>query len=188
MYCMKRPLAIALAGAALLAAGSALACNPDDFSTAGITACMNAQYKQADRVLGEQFWAAQRDLPDQRSDIKAVQRAWQSFRDQYCAARVDSEEGGREAPLVRLSCLTQLTSARIGELVYYRTGLPQDGYYRAASVDPQVKELFDERFTGEHLNGERVEYIAQNCKLAQRLHDEAPDDCQKRMAFQVTLD
>ncbi|MEQ8345196.1 MAG: lysozyme inhibitor LprI family protein [Sneathiellaceae bacterium] len=88
--------------------------------------CADANYRAADaalnaaygEVMGRLRQMDKEDGPDSglADALKAAQRAWIPFRDGQCAWEAGFFTGGSIAPLIRLTCLTELTRARTGQL------------------------------------------------------------------------
>jgi len=81
--------------------------------------CAQANFESADRKLNEVYHAAMDAAGDDasRSQLRASERAWLSFRDQECARQVGPREGGGSIwPMNLASCLEDKTAQRIREL------------------------------------------------------------------------
>lgn len=79
-----------------------------------LTACAAREYEQADAALNA-AWQPARDFAEaigQHEDLLAAQRAWLAYRDAACLVHASPYEGGTIQPMVRLTCLSELTAAR----------------------------------------------------------------------------
>ncbi|MFD2885084.1 lysozyme inhibitor LprI family protein [Pseudomonas lini] len=70
-----------------------------------------------------------------KKQLTDVQRSWVRFKEAYCEDLYQAVLPGAEAPIEKLACLAQTTSARLGELIYLQTGLPNDGFLQSCIVD-----------------------------------------------------
>jgi uncharacterized protein YecT (DUF1311 family) len=110
---MKRKLL--LIGLSLFAAGTfmpdAQAACPGATQT-DMNACAASDYARADKELNGAWGKLPKSEP-----LVATQRAWIAFRDAECAYRAAQFEGGSIAPLIRSSCMAELTRQRTQMLI-----------------------------------------------------------------------
>lgn len=87
--------------------------------------CADADYKSADAALNAAYREVMAELRkydetqpgwDLSAALKAAQRAWLPFRDRQCDWEAAFVKGGTMEPLIRLSCLSEMTSRRTGEI------------------------------------------------------------------------
>lgn len=87
--------------------------------------CADADYKAADAGLNEAYGEVMgalrkrdKEVPDGglAAGLKSAQRAWLPFRDGQCDWEAAFFSGGSDAPLIRLTCLAELTKARTSQL------------------------------------------------------------------------
>lgn len=135
---LKR-LAMALTGivfaASMISAKAQETCNHDSFSNPDLIICGQQSLEKVDAVLNEQYKKAMASLsPADKKQLTDVQRKWVRFKEAYCEDLYQTALPGAEAPIEKLACLAQTTNARLGELIYLQTGLPNDGFYKAASL------------------------------------------------------
>jgi len=128
-----------LLGCLISAASSALfageTCNPDSFSNPDLITCGQQTFQKVDGVLNEQYKKALSTLaPAEQSHLREVQKNWVRFKESFCEELYQAALPGAEAPIEKLGCLVQTTNARLGELIALQTGLPLDGFYKAASA------------------------------------------------------
>ena len=81
-------------------------CAEDRFKTADDA--LNAQYKDVRKVLGDDQGA--------QKLLVTAQKAWIGFRDAHCAVVAHTNEGGSMEPLMRFSCLADVTEQRTKQL------------------------------------------------------------------------
>lgn len=119
------PLALALAlllgapdGAT---AQESLDCSRDDLPQQAMNACSRLEYEAADaelnRVWSDAIAAARAMGIGDR--LLTAQRAWIPFRDAACEAEAALFDGGTMAPLIRNTCLTDLTRDRTEDLTVF---------------------------------------------------------------------
>jgi uncharacterized protein YecT (DUF1311 family) len=109
-----RRIALLLAG---LAAAPALAATDCDNATtqAAMNQCAAADAKAADAALNAAYGKAMKGLaPPLQTKLRAAQRAWIGYRDAHCG--FVSAGGGSVAPMVRSSCVAEVTKARTKEI------------------------------------------------------------------------
>jgi len=79
--------------------------------------CSAQQYRLEDAKLNKNYKELVRKLdPSEKQRLKAVQLSWIKFRDLQCEFEASKYEGGSIQPLVRSSCLTQMTKQRNKDL------------------------------------------------------------------------
>jgi uncharacterized protein YecT (DUF1311 family) len=84
---------------------------------ADMNACAAAEFTKADAKLN----AAYKKLvplldAKQKAEVKAIQLAWIKFKEANCKFESSSAEGGSMQPLLRSTCLTNLTESRTKDL------------------------------------------------------------------------
>lgn len=125
-----RTLAVVALGGAALLAGPALAqdgpdCN-DAQTTADMVTCADRDYKAADKELNE-VWRTTLSVVEQAQKLEGgtvdlvgklrdAQRAWIAFRDAECALEAAQVAGGTMEPVVKITCLHDLTTRRTADL------------------------------------------------------------------------
>lgn len=187
-----------LLGCLLSAASSALsageACNPDSFSNPDLITCGQQTFKKVDGVLNEQYKKALSTLaPAEQSHLKDVQKSWVRFKESFCEELYQAALPGAEAPIESLGCLVQTTNARLGELIALQTGLPLDGFYKAASAIAGKDRERNLAASIERLGGDQFDdplwkkYAEGHCKMSERLFREDFANCSLRMLFQLPL-
>lgn len=175
---------------AVLIANSAVAsstCNPDSLTNPDIITCSQQALDRLDRMLNEQYkvLVGESSSP-QKTDLLSVQRSWLTFRDQYCEDVYQSSFPGQEAPIDRIACLKQLTSARVNELVYLRSGFVGDGFYKVIAVlGAQSGQPFQVLAAG--VNPQWDEYANKHCAMTRTLLREDTSRCLARMQFHLPI-
>jgi uncharacterized protein YecT (DUF1311 family) len=168
-------------------------CNSANLTNSDIITCSQAAFVKIDKVLNDQYKALSLELDvSLKSELLAVQKNWIKLKDGYCN---DESEGGSgaEAPIDKLSCMKQLTSFRLSELIYLRTGVIGDGFYKAVSVVNEKATAMDYSKAVEYVAGgvdfgpSWNEYAKKNCAMAQKLYGETPERCMARMRFQMPI-
>ena len=82
-----------------------------------MNACAANEYQRDDAKLNEYYKELAEKLgPSEKERLKAAQRAWIKFRDLQCELEASRYEGGSIRPLVRSSCLAQVTKQRNEDL------------------------------------------------------------------------
>lgn len=110
------------AGLLPTAALAATDCLQTAQTQAEMTQCAGQKYKAADARLNQQYQALVSRLaerPDQKTQLVTTQRRWLAFRDAECRFTASAVVGASAQPMVRLLCLTRLTSHRNAQLDYY---------------------------------------------------------------------
>lgn len=169
-------------------------CNPDSFSNPDLIICGQQTFEKVDAVLNEQYKKALVSLaPADKKQLTDVQKKWVRFKEAYCEDIYQSALPGAEAPIERLACLVQTTNARLGELIALQTGLPLDGFYKAASVmagQDREKGLVAsmERLGGDNFDDPLWrQYVDGHCEMSERVFREDIAKCAVRMRFQLPL-
>ena len=84
---------------------------------AAMRACENARYQTAGREMDAAYDALLKGLNgEQKHKLLRAQKAWLRFREANAAFEASTIQGGTLAPLVKISVLTKMTSARTEEL------------------------------------------------------------------------
>ncbi|MBX8488214.1 lysozyme inhibitor LprI family protein [Pseudomonas cichorii] len=150
-----------------------VSCAGAGLQTPGIIACSQVSYLKIGSLLNEQYKSLSSELtPSVKPELLAIQRNWVKLKDGYCA---EDKEGGEEAPIDRLSCLKQLTSFRVNELIYFRTGVIGDGFYKAVSLVNEKTTAMNYSKAVDYVGGEMEfgplwkGYVEQNCALAKKI-------------------
>lgn len=180
-----------------LASSHALAdndCNRESITNAEIIKCSQETFERIDDAINEQYrFLIERYDEKQKKDLIQTQRSRIKFKEKYCADVYDSVYPGHEAPIERLSCLTQITSTRFSELIFLRTGVISDGFYKAVSI---VNKKFTNYDYGQAVNiiggdsnlGELWEnYTMKHCAMTLAFYKEDPKMCTARMRFQTPI-
>jgi len=169
-------------------------CNPDSFSNLDMIICGQQTFEKVDAVLNEQYKKALVSLaPTDKKQLTDVQKKWVRFKEAYCEEIYQSALPGAEAPIERLACLVQTTNARLGELIALQTGLPLDGFYKAASAMAGQDREKGLAASMERLGGDNFDdplwrqYVDGHCEMSERLFREDIANCAMRMRFQLPL-
>ncbi|MGP6424948.1 lysozyme inhibitor LprI family protein [Pseudomonas pharyngis] len=169
-------------------------CNPDSFSNPDLIICGQQTFEKVDAVLNEQYKKALVSLaPADKKQLTDVQKKWVRFKEAYCEDIYQSALPGAEAPIERLACLVQTTNARLGELIALQTGLPLDGFYKAASVMAGQDREKGLVASMERLGGDNFDvplwrqYVDGHCEMSERVFREDIANCAVRMRFQLPL-
>ncbi|WP_247839629.1 lysozyme inhibitor LprI family protein [Pseudomonas sp. MWU12-3103b] len=169
-------------------------CNPDSFSNPDMIICGQQTFEKVDAMLNEQYKKALVGLaPADKKQLIDVQKKWVRFKEAYCEDIYQSVLPGAEAPIERLGCLVQTTNARLGELIALQTGLPLDGFYKAASAIAGKDRERDVAAAIERLGGDEFDdplwkkYAEGHCEMAGRLLREDVAYCAVRMRFQLPM-
>lgn len=100
---------------------------------------------------------------------------------------------GVEAPIDKLVCLARATNARLGQLIYLQTGLPNDGFYKAASLmagqdaERGLKASINLLAGGDFDDPVWKQYADAHCEMSFRLFREDRAHCVLRMRFQLPM-
>ena len=169
-------------------------CNPDSFSNPDLIICGQQSFEKVDAVLNDQYKKALASLAlEEQKHLKDVQKTWVRFKESFCEELYQFALPGAEAPIEKLGCLVQVTNARMGELIALQTGLPLDGFYKAASVmagQDRNKGLATsmERLGGSHFDDPQwKQYADGHCEMTDRLFHEDAAMCTVRMRFQLPM-
>jgi len=169
-------------------------CNPDSFSNPDMIICGQQTFEKVDAVLNEQYKKALVSLaPADKKQLTDVQKKWVRFKEAYCENIYQSALPGAEAPIEKLGCLVQTTNARLGELVALQTGLPLDGFYKAASAMAGQDREKGLAASMERLGGDNFDeplwrqYVDGHCEMSERVFREDIANCAVRMRFQLPL-
>jgi uncharacterized protein YecT (DUF1311 family) len=180
--------------ALLIPAHAQEVCNPDSFSNPDLIICGQQTFEKVDAVLNEQYKKVLVSLaPADKNQLTDVQKKWVRFKESFCEDIYQSALPGAEAPIERLACLVQTTNARLGELVALQTGLPLDGFYKAASAIVGKDRERNLAAAIERLGGDEFDdplwkqYADGHCEMSERLFREDFANCSVRMRFQLTL-
>lgn len=178
----------------LITAHAQETCNPDSFSNPDLIICGQQTYEKVDAVLNEQYKKALASLaPAEQKNLKDVQKKWVRFKESFCEELYQSTLPGAEAPIDRLGCLVQTTNARLGELIALQTGLPLDGFYKAASAIAGKDRERNLAASIERLGGDEFDdplwkqYADGHCEMTARLLREDVAYCSTRMRFQLPM-
>lgn len=187
-------VASASLAALLVPAHAQEACNPDSFSNPDMIICGQQTFEKVDAVLNEQYKKALVSLaPADKKQLTDVQKKWVRFKEAYCEDIYQSALPGAEAPIEKLGCLVQTTNARLGELVALQTGLPLDGFYKAASAMAGQDREKGLAASMARLGGDNFDdplwrqYVDGHCEMSERVFREDIANCAVRMRFQLPL-
>ncbi|MBI6682383.1 DUF1311 domain-containing protein [Pseudomonas viridiflava] len=179
---------------ALASAGTAFAdvdCSSEVLTNPDIVICSNASLVKVDKVLNEQYKFLTSTLDvSLKADLLTTQKAWVKFKDVYCK---EDEVNGSEAPINSIVCMTELTSFRLNELIYLRTGVTGDGFYKAVSLVNAKNKSMDYEKAVQYVAGaesfgrEWEIYAKSNCLMTKKMYGENFDRCMSRMRFQIPI-
>jgi uncharacterized protein YecT (DUF1311 family) len=174
-------------------ANASEACDPSGVTNAEIIVCANMGYSKINDILNEQYKELKSGLSDasRQSQLLDAQRAWIKFRDKSCSNVYESESPGAEAPIAKLACLGELTSVRVVELIYLRSGYRADGFATAVSAvaKPTGVDASSRTRAVKVLEGGASysslfdDYAEKNCSMASDLYLEEKSLCVSRMKF-----
>ena len=86
-------------------------------TTAAMRACENDRYETARQEMETAYHSLLTQLREPRKKkLMVAQRAWLRFRDANADFQASAAEGGTLAPLVKISALEAMTTARAAEL------------------------------------------------------------------------
>lgn len=169
-------------------------CNPDSFTNPDLIICGQQSFEKVDAVLNEQYKKTLASLsPADRKQLTDVQRRWVRFKEAYCEDLYQAVLPGAEAPIDKLTCLAQTTTARLGELIYLQTGMPNDGFYKAASLmagqdrKSGLKASINLLGGGDFDDPVWKQYADGQCEMSFRLFREDLAYCAVRMRFQLPM-
>ncbi|MPR00760.1 DUF1311 domain-containing protein [Pseudomonas sp. MAFF 212408] len=168
-------------------------CGATALTNADIINCSSVAYKKIDKLLNEQYKALMLELDTPlKADLLAAQKNWIKLKDSYCEDE-NNAASGAEAPIESLSCETQLTSFRLNEVIYLRTGVIGDGFYKAVSIVNKASASMDYAKAVKYMAGDVdlgslwATYAQQNCALSNTLFGEVAKRCKARMQFQMPI-
>lgn len=169
-------------------------CNREASTNPEIIKCSQESFDKIDEAVNEQYrFLIERYDGKQKKGLIQTQRSWIKFKEKYCSDVYDSVYPGHEAPIDRLSCLTQITSTRFSELIYLRTGVISDGFYKAVSIVNKKFANYDYEqavniIGGDSNLGELWEnYTMRHCAMTHALYKEDSKMCTARMRFQTPI-
>jgi uncharacterized protein YecT (DUF1311 family) len=89
------------------------ACQKRAVTTLDNSNCFTAEFARQDAALNRAWKAARARLPAAaRAPLLAAQRKWVAARDPFCKSQSDAFAGGTIAPVIYVSCRTELTIRR----------------------------------------------------------------------------
>lgn len=187
-------IAGAFLSAVLVPAFAQETCNPESLSNRDLVICGQQTFEKVDAVLNEQYKKALVSLTSaDKRQLTDVQKIWVRFKESFCEELYQDTLPGAEAPIERLGCLVQTTNARLGELIALQTGLPLDGFYKAASAiagRDRERNLAGaiERLAGDQFDDPLwKQYAEGHCEMASRLLRKDVAYCAMRMRFQLPM-
>lgn len=179
-----------------VSAGNVLAdanCSTTNLTNPDIISCSQQSFAKIDKLLNEQYKALSSELdPSSRPELLSAQKSWIKLKESYCADEGDGTTG-EESPIDKLSCMKQFTSFRLNELVYLRTGVIGDGFYKAVSVVNEKATAMNYSKAVEYVGGDTdfgpswKEYAEKNCTMTKKLYGETAERCMARMRFQTPI-
>lgn len=180
--------------ASSIASSAKETCNPDSFTNPDLITCGQQSLEKVDAVLNDQYKKVLASLSvADKKQLTDVQRKWVRFKETYCEDIYQSALPGAEAPIERLACLARATNARLGELIYLQTGLPNDGFYKAASLMAGQDRESGLKASINLLGGVEFDdpvwkqYADGQCDMNFRLFREDLAYCAVRMRFQLPM-
>ena len=87
-----------------------------------MNACAARDYKKADAALNA-AWGPAKEFADaigRGPMLLSAQRAWLAYRDEACDVHASPYEGGSLQPLIRATCLSELTAERTRMLLEFQ--------------------------------------------------------------------
>ncbi|PKM24216.1 MAG: hypothetical protein CVV09_17540 [Gammaproteobacteria bacterium HGW-Gammaproteobacteria-13] len=170
-------------------------CTGENLTTPEIIKCSQETFEKVDKLINEQYLALiNTQTNEQKKSIIQSQISWIKFKEQYCTDVYDSVYPGQEASIDRISCLTQITSTRLNEIIYLRTGAINDGFHKAVSIANKkiTNHDYAEAIKIIGGSGEYGElwksYAMGNCAISLALYKEDTSTCIARMRFQTPVD
>jgi uncharacterized protein YecT (DUF1311 family) len=86
-------------------------------STVEMLRCEDAEYKDATQELSRVYKQLNKVMTErQRKALEAANTAWMACRKAYCTAATLMYEGGSTAPVVSITCASDLTKEHLKEL------------------------------------------------------------------------
>jgi uncharacterized protein YecT (DUF1311 family) len=170
-------------------------CPGENLTNPEIIKCSQETFEKVDKLINEQYLELiNTQAAEQKKSIIQSQISWIKFKEQYCTDVYDSVYPGQEASIDRISCLIQITSTRLNEIIYLRTGAINDGFHKAVSIANKKITNYDYTEaikiiggTGEY--GELWKsYAMSNCAISLKLYREDTSTCIARMRFQTPID
>ena len=169
-------------------------CNHDSLASPDLIICGQQSLEKVDALLNEHYNKALVSFsPTDKKQLIDVQRKWVRFKEVYCEDVYQAALPGAEAPIENLACLARATNARLGELIYLQTGLPNDGFYKAASLmagqyrENGLKASINLLGGGEFNDPIWKQYVDAQCDMSFRLLREDLAYCAVRMRFQLPM-
>ena len=180
--------------ASMISAHAQETCNHNSFTNPDLITCGQQSFEKVDAVLNEQYKKTLASLsPADKKQLIDVQRKWVRFKEVYCEDVYQAALPGAEAPIENLACLARATNARLGELIYLQTGLPNDGFYKAASLmagqdrESGLKASINLLGGGDFDDPVWKQYADGQCEMSFRLFREDLATCAVRMRFQLPM-
>lgn len=169
-------------------------CNIGALTNPEIINCTQASYVKIDTSLNEQYQnlIAVLDIAD-KHDLQKTQRNWIALKINYCAEDHTKASFGMEGPIDEISCMSQFTSFRLNELIFLKTGVIGDGFYKAVSIVNEKLTTMDYSKAIEYVGGDMnfgalwEKYAQGNCAMTQKIHGEQSSRCMARMRFQMPI-
>ncbi|MHC8336563.1 lysozyme inhibitor LprI family protein [Pseudomonas sp. HLT2-19-2] len=170
------------------------ACQPDSFEKPDLLVCSQQTFDRLDAALNDQYKKAQASLPqDDKKLLVDVQRSWVKFKEEYCEALFQKAGVGEDPALKKWSCLLHTTNGRLSELMYFQTGMTNDGFYNAALAMVGKDQAMTLGVAADRLGGEALvdpiwqHYVDGHCEMAFSLFREDLEYCGQRMRFQLPI-
>jgi uncharacterized protein YecT (DUF1311 family) len=115
---LKKVIGLTVVGASMLAASVFAAENcKNPQSQLAMNICASKDYEREDTRLNKTYKELVAKLEqDHREKLKEIQLAWIKYRDLQCDFDSSMYEGGSMYPMVRSSCLSQMTKQRNKDL------------------------------------------------------------------------
>ena len=187
----KSLIALSVVWISIGGASADVSCSSATLATPDIINCSQKSFEKIDKVLNEQYKALSIELDaSTKAELISAQKKWIKLKDSYCKG--DGDEG-EESPIEKLSCVKQFTSFRVSELIYLRTGVIGDGFYKAVSLVNEKATSMNYpkaiEFVGgsENFGSAWKEYADGNCAMTSKLFGEDVDRCMARMRFQIPI-
>lgn len=110
-------LILSLMGSVALPVSAQVQCDYSGTQTQ-MNACAYRDYNRADAALNQAYKHAMSKLSDPtKTKLQQAQRLWIPYRDAACDAEASPFEGGSLQPLIRATCLQDLTETRTQNLL-----------------------------------------------------------------------
>lgn len=169
-------------------------CNRESITNPEIIKCSQEAFKKIDKTLNEQYRNLIKEIDEkQKNNLVQTQRAWIKFKENHCGDAHEVVNYGNEASIDRISCLTQITSTRLSELIYLRTGVINDGFYKAVSIVNKKITNYDYNQAMTILGGSGdfgepwENYATKHCSMTLSIYKEDNKRCISRMRFQTPI-